>query len=122
MSKHVLVGDVSEFPAGQCKSVHVEGATVLVAQVDQQFYAVANQCPHLGLPLAGGKLNGATLTCPWHNSTFDLRTGQNLDWVPGVAGLKMPGWVRSLVALGKQPHGVRTYPTAVKDGKLYVEL
>jgi nitrite reductase/ring-hydroxylating ferredoxin subunit len=40
--------------------------------------AVDNHCPHEGYPLAQGGVQGAVLTCRWHNFKFDLRTGQCL--------------------------------------------
>jgi nitrite reductase/ring-hydroxylating ferredoxin subunit len=30
------------------------------------------------------------VVCPWHNSRFDLASGENLDWAPGFAGRDMP--------------------------------
>jgi nitrite reductase/ring-hydroxylating ferredoxin subunit len=36
-------------------------------------------CPHLGGPLFQGTLSGATVTCPWHQWRFDLRSGARVD-------------------------------------------
>lgn len=40
-----------------------------------EICALANTCTHLGGPLAEGPREGDTVTCPWHGSRFDLRTG-----------------------------------------------
>jgi nitrite reductase/ring-hydroxylating ferredoxin subunit len=122
MSQQLFIGNSSDFPLGQAKSAHADKVSVLVVHLAEGYYAIANKCPHLGLPLAGGKLEGNVITCPWHNSKFDVCTGRNLDWVGGIAGVKMPGWVSSIVALGKQPHGVTTYTVTEKEGKLYLQL
>lgn len=44
-------------------------------------------CPHLQGPLAEGTLSGATITCPWHQWRFDLRTGRRI----ALFGTPLPG-------------------------------
>ncbi len=60
----------------------VEGETVsiLIVNLDNQFYAYRNQCAHQGLPLDGGMLDveSCVLTCPWHGFRFDASTGECL--------------------------------------------
>jgi 3-phenylpropionate/trans-cinnamate dioxygenase ferredoxin component len=34
--------------------------------------------PHRQGPLTEGKLDGTTVTCPWHGSEFNVRTGSVL--------------------------------------------
>lgn len=65
----------SELTEGQPKSVEVEGIPVFLLKRDGEIYALANQCSHLGGPLAEGKIDGDTVTCPWHGSCFNLRSG-----------------------------------------------
>ena len=36
---------------------------------------IDNTCPHAGGNLSGGTLSDSTVTCPWHEWRFDLRTG-----------------------------------------------
>ena len=43
--------------------------------VDGNYYALENACPHQGGPIADGWVEGLTVTCPWHAWCFDLRTG-----------------------------------------------
>ena len=61
-------GEVSEFIAG--------GTAICVANVDGQFHAVANSCPHADGPLGEGGLDGSTVTCPYHGWAFDVTTGE----------------------------------------------
>lgn len=122
MSKRVFLANLSDFPAKGREVFHVEGDPILVVKVGEQFRAVSNKCPHLGLPLANGKVEDETITCPFHGSKFDLQSGENLDWVTGFAGLKIPEWSRRLLEMGKQPAQLHTFPVIVEDDKLFVEL
>ncbi len=58
----------------------VEGVSILILNLDNQFYAYRNQCAHQGLPLDGGVLDpeACVLTCPWHGFRFDVTTGECL--------------------------------------------
>ncbi len=122
MSKRIFLTSLSDFSEKGRQVFNVEGTSVLVVKVGEQFRAVANKCPHLGLPLAGGKVEEETITCPFHGSKFDLKTGENLDWVTSFAGVKIPGWSRKLLEMGKQPTPLQTFPVVIEDGRLYIEL
>jgi len=123
MAKKVSIGKAEEFRQGEMKTVNVDGTTVLVVRLDDDTVcAVKNQCSHMRLPLNGGKLEGNTITCPFHNSQFNICTGENIDWVRGVAGVRLPKWSRGLLAMGQQPKGLQTYPVTEQDGRLFVEL
>ena len=65
---------------------------------------------------------GGQITCPWHSSSFDLCSGENLDWVVGFAGRGMPRWSQKLVAMGRQPSPLTTYTVARDGDELFVDL
>lgn len=48
---------------------------VALFNVDGEYYALENVCPHQGSPIVDGFVEGRTVTCPWHAWCFDLRTG-----------------------------------------------
>ncbi|MGQ9833581.1 MAG: Rieske (2Fe-2S) protein [Candidatus Villigracilaceae bacterium] len=121
MSKRVFLTNLSDFP-GNRATFTVEGHPLLVVRQEENFYALVNKCPHLGLPLTNGKVEGDAITCPFHNSRFDLKSGENLDWVTGLAGAKLPEWSRRLLAMGKKPAPLHVFAVAVEDGKLYIEI
>jgi 3-phenylpropionate/trans-cinnamate dioxygenase ferredoxin subunit len=54
----------------------VEGRKVLLVNVEGKFCAVSNKCPHLGLPLYLGSLDGKIITCGFHCAKFDVTTGE----------------------------------------------
>ena len=77
MKTFIKVASVREIPDNQGKAVAVGDTSVAVFQVNGQFCAVANTCPHRGASLAEGDVEGTVVTCPWHGWQFDLITGQS---------------------------------------------
>lgn len=62
---------------GETAAVDVEGRVVAIANVDGNFYAFANECPHQGTVLGGRSLmRGRLIRCPEHGSAFDVVSGQ----------------------------------------------
>jgi nitrite reductase/ring-hydroxylating ferredoxin subunit len=55
--------------------VTVNDKKILLANVNGSYYAIDNVCTHRGCQLSKGKLQGETVVCPCHGSTFDLKTG-----------------------------------------------
>ena len=49
-----------------------------VFNVAGSFCATLAKCTHRGGPLNEGKLDGSTVTCPWHGTQFDVCTGAAL--------------------------------------------
>jgi len=89
----VVVGKVSDFGNGDRKIVDVNGKSVGVFRVGDEFYAIRNRCPHQWGPLCLGDfapravsagpgdvhLDGGPplIACPWHGWEYDLATGQS---------------------------------------------
>jgi nitrite reductase/ring-hydroxylating ferredoxin subunit len=92
-----IVAKTSDIAVNDRLIVEVAGREIGIYNVDGQFYAMLNRCPHLGGPLCRGGVvtevfasePGAVkgnqskvfVTCPWHNWEFDIRTGQSY-WNP----------------------------------------
>lgn len=67
-------------------AVKVGGRSVALFHTDSGWFALDDTCPHQGMPLSEGWLDGETVTCAWHAWNFDLRTGaMALGAVEGVA-------------------------------------
>jgi chlorite dismutase/nitrite reductase/ring-hydroxylating ferredoxin subunit len=96
------VAALSELPDGASKVVYAGGEQVALFNVGGRLYAVANRCPHANGPLADGKVDGTTVTCPWHGSRFDLETGAPLG--------------------GPAVKPVPTYQVRVEGDAIYVSL
>ncbi len=72
----ILVGKTSEMPPDKLNKVSVDGKEVLVVNLDGNYFAMDDTCTHSGASLSEGQLDGSTVTCPWHGSTWDCKTGK----------------------------------------------
>jgi 3-phenylpropionate/trans-cinnamate dioxygenase ferredoxin component len=89
-----------EIAPGTCMTATAGGKEVAIFNVDGQFYATQPNCTHMGGPLCEGSLAGEVVTCPWHGSQFNVRTGE--------------------VVMDPAEEPIATYPVEVKDGVLVV--
>lgn len=125
MPGRVRVGSVADLADGEVHAVDAGGLSVLVALVGESWCAARNRCPHLGFSLTKGpgglRFADGQVVCPWHNSSFDLVSGENLDWAPGFAGRDMPRWSRRMIALGRKPSPLTTYAVTVEGEDVYIE-
>jgi glycine betaine catabolism B len=72
----VKVAITSDIPVSKMKEVQVNGHNICLANINGKYFAINNICSHEGGPLADGRLEGYEVECPWHQSKFDMRTGQ----------------------------------------------
>ena len=73
----------SDVPIGGTLRVELEAesGTVEVALVrdeDGELHAISDICSHGAVSLSDGEVEGCTVECWLHGSTFDLRTGKPL--------------------------------------------
>jgi toluene monooxygenase system ferredoxin subunit len=66
----------SELWIGEMRRVTVNGSRVLLLRTERGIYAYEDRCPHLGVPLSRGTLQGDTLTCSAHHYQFDANNGR----------------------------------------------
>ena len=98
----ILVGKTSDIPSGKMIMVSTDGKDILVTNVDGNYCAMDDTCTHAGASLSEGSLDGSTLTCPWHGSTWDCKTGK-------------------LIAFGAQLKDLSSYKVTVESDNVFVE-
>jgi nitrite reductase/ring-hydroxylating ferredoxin subunit/uncharacterized membrane protein len=65
----------TDVPVDGAVCVEADGVPVLLSRLDGGIVALDDRCTHRGGPLHEGVVADGCVTCPWHGSTFDLRTG-----------------------------------------------
>jgi 3-phenylpropionate/trans-cinnamate dioxygenase ferredoxin subunit len=122
--KHT-VATVDEIPPGSRKIVDIGGRSIGVFNIDGQYYALLNRCPHQGGALCEGRLWGVLratqpgvfdydarreiLTCPWHGWEFNVTTGRS--WCE-------PERLR----VRRYEVSVETYPVSVEGARVVVDV
>ncbi len=80
MTRRILIGSVDQIPIGEARVFNIDGRDIAVYRTHLgEVFATQPDCPHRGGPLADGLIGGATVLCPLHDRSFDLRTGRNLS-------------------------------------------
>lgn len=78
MAQYLKVTTTDEIPSGKMKEFTVQGKTIAIANSDGDYLAFDGICTHAHCPLAGGYLDGYTVTCYCHGAMFDISTGEVL--------------------------------------------
>lgn len=91
-----------QVPEQAVVAASIDGVEVAVVHSQGEFFALRDQCSHANIPLSEGEVSDGTVECWLHGSCFDLRTGEPTN-LPAT-----------------EP--VPTYPTAVIDGQVYVNV
>ena len=78
-SQTLVVGGIDELPPGACIRFELpNGDELAVYNLNGEYYATDNFCPHKGAPLSEGALCGHVIECGWHGWQFDVRSGECL--------------------------------------------
>lgn len=118
----IKIATTADVSADKVLKTKANGQSVLVAKVDDRYCAIANKCPHLGLPMANGKLENGVITCPFHGSKFEVCSGKNVEWVESFVGLPLPGVAKKVMAMGKEPTDAASFPVTQEGDDLYIDL
>ena len=84
--EYLDIAPASELPSGERLFVEVEGKSIVIFNVADQYFAIADVCSHDDGPVGEGTLEGYTITCPRHGAQFDIRTGRVLQ-MPAVVDI-----------------------------------
>jgi nitrite reductase/ring-hydroxylating ferredoxin subunit len=117
----VKIAATSDVSADKVLKASANGKSVLVAKVGDKNCAIANKCPHFGLPLAKGKFENGVITCPFHGSKFEICTGKSVEWVDSFVGIPLPAFAQKMIAMGKSPTDVESFTVTQEGADLFIE-
>ena len=91
----------TRIPAADVPPGTVTGSGPYAVGNNGAYFAVSRRCRHLGADLADGSVDSeGCLVCPWHQSRYDVTTGQMVTGPQG-AFAKIPGLGTAYMALNK---------------------
>lgn len=139
VTRRIVVKPASEFPPGTREIIQVGRQSIGVFNVDGEYFALRNHCPHQGAPLCLGRLMGkvtadvpfqveyserdTVVKCPWHGWEFDITSGESVFNPHRVR-------VRSYEVTvepaeddeDEEDPTVDTYPVTVEDGLVILHV
>jgi len=71
----IKLASISDAKPNSMMDVTINDKKILLANVNGNYFAIGDVCTHRGCQLSKGKLQGETVVCPCHGSTYDLKTG-----------------------------------------------
>jgi nitrite reductase/ring-hydroxylating ferredoxin subunit len=81
----IKVAAKEEVSIGKGKELKVNGIRIALFNANGKYYAVEALCRHQDGSLAPGKIDGEIVECPLHSWHYNIRTGELLDYLEGVA-------------------------------------
>ena len=136
MARHV-VARTSDIAPGQRKLFSLGGRPVVVFNLQGEFFAMLNRCPHQGASLCDGLVTGfvssptpgeylyerqgEVIRCPWHGWEFDIKTGQS--WFdPGKTRVRtFKAEASSGSQLVQGPHKAEMFPVVLEEEYIVVD-
>lgn len=98
----IPIAQIEDLNSGERMFVEIDELPIVVFNIANQLYAIADICSHDDGPLGDGDLDGFEITCPRHGARFDIRDGK----------------ATSLPAIVDIP----AYPTRIVNGQIEVGL
>ena len=102
MSTKVELCKADQVASGTALRVEAAGLTVAVYNLDGEFYVTDDACTHGPGSLSEGYIDGDVIECNFHNGQFNIKTGEVV-----APPCMIP---------------VKTYPTTVEDGTVFIEV
>lgn len=133
-----IVARVSDIAPGQRKRVEIGRRAIALFNLDGEFFAIGDTCPHEFGSLCKGKVVGLAeadvpgeyrfsrpgefIKCPWHGWEFDIRTGQSYCDPESVRVRHFDTTVAAGEDIVKGPYVAETFPVSVEADYVIIEI
>jgi nitrite reductase/ring-hydroxylating ferredoxin subunit/uncharacterized membrane protein len=94
--------EASALVEGKLTRAEVDGVAIVLLKQGADIHAISATCTHVGGPLDEGTVENACVTCPWHASVFDMKSGE--------------------VVHGPASHSAQVYDTRIEQQRVQVRL
>jgi 3-phenylpropionate/trans-cinnamate dioxygenase ferredoxin component len=102
MTGFVDICAAPDVPNGKHRKFSVDGKSILIFRMGDDFYALENRCTHLNMELEGGRQIGCEIICRQHGARFDIRTGKAIG--------------------GPAVDPAKTFPLRIIDGRVEIQI
>ncbi len=127
MGRHVICRAEALKP-GAVHIVEAEKRSIGIFNINGDFYALRNTCPHKGAPLCRGIITGLAVSdeplqlqmtrdgeivrCPWHGWEFDITTGRS---VYNPHRMRVKTYDVAVESMTEDDPSVETFPVQVEE-------
>jgi nitrite reductase/ring-hydroxylating ferredoxin subunit len=102
MAERIMLCSTAEVAVGGALKVEKDDLVLAVFNVNGDFYVTDDTCTHGPGSLSEGYITDDVVECDFHNGAFNIKTGEVVA-PPCIVPLK-------------------TYPTIVEDGNVFIEV
>jgi 3-phenylpropionate/trans-cinnamate dioxygenase ferredoxin subunit len=136
MPSHIVAA-TAEFPPGTRRLIEIDGRAIVVFNVNGEYFALLNKCPHNGGSLAAGVVTGLLqsdvpgayayaregeiIRCPWHGWEFDIKTGKSFCSVVRARARAFPVHIEPGQTIIEGPYRAETIQVRVEDEYVVVD-
>lgn len=137
MTRHVIA-PVDSFAHREIRHIEVDGKGICLLRLNDEFFALADRCPHGGARLSGGRISNTVesdgpgdyrvcrqeemLKCPWHGWEYDVRTGQSWSDPKSTRTRSFAAETINGAELVKGPYIAETISVEVEGSYVVVDL
>lgn len=136
-TRHV-VARADELKPGDRKLVDVGGRPIALFNLNGEYFAIGDKCPHEAGSLCKGRIVGLAesdgpghyrlsrpgefIKCPWHGWEFDIRTGQSYCDPSAVRVRSYDAAIASGRDVVKGPYKAETFEVSIEEDYVVINL
>ncbi len=72
----IQVCTINDIPRGERLFFSVGDESLVLLNIEDKYYAIADKCSHDDGPLGDGEIDKCEIICPRHGARFDITNGQ----------------------------------------------